>query len=512
MAFDVFLSYSSKDKTTADAACSILEASGIRCWVAPRDILPGADWGESIIEAINGCKVMVLIFSGNANASQQVKREVERVVNRGLPIIPVRIEDVLPSQALEYFLSTPHWLDAFTPPLERHLEHLAATVKQILTRPGDKPMPTPSATTTPTRSRWKSLRSYVKPAATTAAVLTALVLLALIATRDWGRQEAPSVDPHAAVATAAAATSDPSRSKNDGANTAELSNERSPLAGRWQGELAGEDGQKYSGLIELQESEPALAGSFLTVTFADTFPFPLCDASGQLYVAQDGTWAPTKFRRGTDNGTFMLSAGTVSISGAYLFEGQKTLVMTYAQTGEFRWQRSSQQGPLSTAAEVLPAQVEWPVNDVTALVRRSVEYVRSRWQKDAALLSIELGAQRALAEVAEVSIILNFYSTTADKGLRFEPSAGPGYRLAETSNGSGARALPAKFRELQEAMSQQGLTPRQLSTASLQHKEYYDYQDIRGNNAILPPCPYEKTGYYWILKTENERFYIAAEK
>ena len=73
MAHDVFISYSSKDKHVADAACASLESANIRCWIAPRDILAGADWAESIIEAINGSRLMVLIFSSNANASRQIK-------------------------------------------------------------------------------------------------------------------------------------------------------------------------------------------------------------------------------------------------------------------------------------------------------------------------------------------------------------------------------------------------------------------------------------------------------
>mgnify|MGYP001553585274 CR=1 FL=1 len=121
MAHDVFISYSSKDKPAADAACAVLESRGIRCWIAPRDITPGADWGETIVEAIHSSRAFLLIFSGNANSSQQIKREVERAVNHGLPVIPMRIENVLPAKSLEYFLSTPHWLDAFTPPLQQHL-------------------------------------------------------------------------------------------------------------------------------------------------------------------------------------------------------------------------------------------------------------------------------------------------------------------------------------------------------------------------------------------------------
>jgi hypothetical protein len=132
MAHDVFISYSSKDKPAADATCAVLESKGMCCWIAPRDITPGQDWGETIVDAIHGSRAMVLVFSASANLSQQIKREVERAVNAGLPVIPLRIENVMPAKSLEYFLSTPHWLDAFTPPLERHLNYLAEVIRHIL--------------------------------------------------------------------------------------------------------------------------------------------------------------------------------------------------------------------------------------------------------------------------------------------------------------------------------------------------------------------------------------------
>src|SRR5579871_43222 len=132
MAHDAFISYSSKDKPVADAVCATLEASGIRCWIAPRDILPGRDWGGALVEAIHASRVMVLVFSPHANESPQIEREVERAVNAGIPILPFRIVDVLPSGAMEYFLSTPHWLDAMTPPLESHLARLTDTVRTLL--------------------------------------------------------------------------------------------------------------------------------------------------------------------------------------------------------------------------------------------------------------------------------------------------------------------------------------------------------------------------------------------
>ncbi|MFH1197777.1 MAG: toll/interleukin-1 receptor domain-containing protein [bacterium] len=137
---DVFLSYSSKDKNIADATCSFLEREKIRCWIAPRDVSPGIDYAESLINAINVSKVMVLIFSSNSNYSSHVLREVERAVSKGIPIIPFRTENVPLSPSMEYYISSPHWLDALTPPLEVHIDKLVLTLKNILKYTESKPV------------------------------------------------------------------------------------------------------------------------------------------------------------------------------------------------------------------------------------------------------------------------------------------------------------------------------------------------------------------------------------
>jgi hypothetical protein len=132
MAFDAFISYSSQDKTAADAACAVLEGAGIRCWIAPRDVRPGVEYGAAIVDAIDRCHVMVLVFSSSANESHQIHREIERAVAKGVPILPVRIEEVMPTKSMEYFLGAIHWLDALSPPLEKHLHKLAETVQAML--------------------------------------------------------------------------------------------------------------------------------------------------------------------------------------------------------------------------------------------------------------------------------------------------------------------------------------------------------------------------------------------
>jgi ketosteroid isomerase-like protein len=161
MAHDVFISHSTKDKQVADAACARLEAEGVRCWIAPRDIMPGADWGEAIIDAIGASRVMIIIISANAVASQQIKREAERAVNKGVVIVPFRVEDVQLSKSLEYFISSTHWLDALTPPLEAHIGRLAASIKALLSKADGREFVSPPAPVPPPAAKRKLLPFFV---------------------------------------------------------------------------------------------------------------------------------------------------------------------------------------------------------------------------------------------------------------------------------------------------------------------------------------------------------------
>jgi hypothetical protein len=191
MAHDIFISHSSKDKPVADAVCATFEANGMRCWVAPRDVPPGAAWGAAIVDAIQNSRVMVLIFSDNANNSGQIAREVERAADYGVTIVPIRVEDVAPAQSLQYFLSNIHWLDALSPPLGRRLQEIAAKIKPMLERekvtggvlPGGPILPAVGNQSDLTGSnKWWPLGA--------AALLLLLAALAVI-WRPWTHSTAP---------------------------------------------------------------------------------------------------------------------------------------------------------------------------------------------------------------------------------------------------------------------------------------------------------------------------------
>jgi TPR repeat protein len=152
MAYDVFISYASEDKIVADAVCAKLEANAVRCWIAPRDVVPGMAYGEAIIDAIRGCRVMVLVFSSKSNSSPHIPKEIERAVSAGVSVIPFRIEEVRPGKSLDYFIGSVHWLDALTQPLEQHLQRLAQNVQTLLSRDAVVIDPKPSATAAPMSS------------------------------------------------------------------------------------------------------------------------------------------------------------------------------------------------------------------------------------------------------------------------------------------------------------------------------------------------------------------------
>jgi formylglycine-generating enzyme required for sulfatase activity len=151
MAHDVFISYSMKDKRTADAACAALELAGIRCWFAPRDVPAGTSWPSAILGAIGQSRVMLLIFSAHAIDSEEVQREVGHAFRNRVVVVPFRIEDVPPSGDMAYFISTTHWLDAMAPPLEAHLQRLCQTVRALIPtlHRAAEPEPRPAAQAAP---------------------------------------------------------------------------------------------------------------------------------------------------------------------------------------------------------------------------------------------------------------------------------------------------------------------------------------------------------------------------
>jgi TolB-like protein len=110
-ALRVFVSYASQDAAVAAALVEALERRSIACWIAPRDVKPGALYADAIVRAINEARAVVPVLSASAVLSKHVGREVERAASKHKQIIGFRTDAAPLSPELEYFLSNSHWID-----------------------------------------------------------------------------------------------------------------------------------------------------------------------------------------------------------------------------------------------------------------------------------------------------------------------------------------------------------------------------------------------------------------
>jgi formylglycine-generating enzyme required for sulfatase activity len=125
MPYDVFISFAEKDKKIAEEIRAKFEdEAGLSCWIAPRDIKPGQEWAEAIVEGVSQAQAMVLVLSKHANNSEHVVREVAQAVSHKIPILPFRIQSFEPSGQLAYYIDPVQRMDSFLPPRDADIDQL----------------------------------------------------------------------------------------------------------------------------------------------------------------------------------------------------------------------------------------------------------------------------------------------------------------------------------------------------------------------------------------------------
>jgi TolB-like protein/Tfp pilus assembly protein PilF len=186
LSHDVFVSYASQDAAAANSIVKNLETHGLKCWIAPRDVKPGAQYADAIVRAINDAKAVMLVMSGSAVASPHVGKEIERGSSKRKPIIAFRIDAAPLNHALEYFLSESQWIDVPALGMPAALMKLAEAV-------GHASTVTPQVAT-PVRSGGVTKRAVIVAAAVigaSAAVATGL--------RFWHQSRGGGQSPAVAV-------------------------------------------------------------------------------------------------------------------------------------------------------------------------------------------------------------------------------------------------------------------------------------------------------------------------
>lgn len=102
----VFISYSTKEQSSAEAMKNLLEKQGVQTWMAPGDIPAGSKYAQVINKAVRESSCFILMLSENSQNSVWVSKEVERAINYRKPIIPVQLENLVLNDEFELYIST----------------------------------------------------------------------------------------------------------------------------------------------------------------------------------------------------------------------------------------------------------------------------------------------------------------------------------------------------------------------------------------------------------------------
>lgn len=449
MGHRIFLSYSTKDQAAAEEVCRALESQGIGCWIAPRDIVPGSQWGGSIVEAIEKCEAVLVLFSDASNNSPQVAREMEVAVAQRRPLIPVRIADAMPTDDMKYFLGVSHWLNAYERPLPTYLSDIVAATRRVLERETG-----PLARVKRMVPRTRNGQIMVGGAA---------VIIVAALTASLMRPSTPSF--------------------------------KFPVnawAGRWEAHVPDGNGGKTDCILDVQSMGQA--------QFSDGCPFPFTGQHVNVAAADGSVYAPGIFQDG-DTGTFSLMGGTVhGTVGAYRIKGSRLTIRGTA-LGDVTWKKISSSKPLKDATDdLLPRSADWPVKGLPDLARKATAYVRSHWQKDAVLMSVKVeileGAltSKINSPAGPIGITYSYYSPETQEGIQLSPADMYSKMFSfGVVDWNASNALPDNFLDLPEAvnvMRQQGMRAKQIKSAELRNWGSATYQ---GSNTM--------SGIEWMLRS-----------
>lgn len=132
MAHDVFISYSTQNTEFADAVCEHLENEGIECWIAPRNIKTGTNYAKEIMDGLDTAKIVVLVFSQDAQESKYVNNEIDTAFSKGKHIVALKVDDTFPKDEMEFFLKNTQWLDASPSALKQENKTLESCYNQLV--------------------------------------------------------------------------------------------------------------------------------------------------------------------------------------------------------------------------------------------------------------------------------------------------------------------------------------------------------------------------------------------
>ena len=102
---DIFISYSSKDREKAEQLTELLASAGLSVWIDKHGIGAASSWSKEIVQAIDGCKALIVLLSPFSVASENVAKEISLAAEQKKKIVPLDLDPVELSDDLRYHLA-----------------------------------------------------------------------------------------------------------------------------------------------------------------------------------------------------------------------------------------------------------------------------------------------------------------------------------------------------------------------------------------------------------------------
>lgn len=171
---DVFISYKSEDFANAQWLRSVLETNGISCWMAPASIPGGSNYAKEIPQAIENCRVFVVVLTRKCQESIWVPKELDRALNCKKPVMPFVLENCDLTDDFNFYLSNVQRYQAYQNKVAA-AEQMLADIRALLDVrdvPGRKAVVPPAP---------KQKKAVGKPAKKWLPAVAAVLVLVILA-------------------------------------------------------------------------------------------------------------------------------------------------------------------------------------------------------------------------------------------------------------------------------------------------------------------------------------------
>lgn len=127
---DIIISYSRDDEAFARQLVQSLKKQGLHIWIDIFDIETGKSWARQIGEALDICKVMVLIMSPSSMESENVEDEWNYYLDKSRPILPLLYKEC----DVPYRLHKLQYIDFTALGFDDAMMHMTADLRIILNK------------------------------------------------------------------------------------------------------------------------------------------------------------------------------------------------------------------------------------------------------------------------------------------------------------------------------------------------------------------------------------------